>query len=68
MAEVETGRFTVGVFKDAASAERGIDALKRQGFSAEALTMMAKDGPETSACFRRSSAGFRGRSRCTASG
>lgn len=48
MAEVETGRYTVGVFKDVASAERGIEALKRQGFPAEALTMMAKESPETS--------------------
>lgn len=48
MAEVETGRFTIGVFKDIASAERGIDALKRQGFPAEALTVLAKESPEAS--------------------
>ena len=48
MAEVETGRYTVGVFKDVASAERGVDALKRQGFPVEALTMLAKESPETS--------------------
>ena len=53
MAEVETGRYTVGVFKDVASAERGIDALKRQGFPAEALTMMAKDGPEVSGLLQK---------------
>jgi hypothetical protein len=47
VAEVETGRFTVGVFKDVPSAERGIDALKRQGFPAEALTVLAKESPET---------------------
>ncbi|HEY6947500.1 MAG TPA: hypothetical protein VI297_01685 [Gemmatimonadales bacterium] len=46
MAEVETGRFTVGVFKDIASAERGIDALKRQGFTPEALSLLALDNPE----------------------
>jgi hypothetical protein len=46
MAEVETGRFTVGVFKDVASAERGIDALKRQGFTPEALSLLAVDRPE----------------------
>ena len=44
MAEVESGRYTIGVFKDVPSAERGIDALKRQGFPAEALTVIAKDG------------------------
>ncbi len=53
MAEVESGRYTVGVFKDVASAERGVDALKRQGFPAEALTMMAKDAPETSGLLQR---------------
>jgi len=53
VAEVETGRYTVGVFKDVASAERGIEALKRQGFPAEALTMMAKDGAETSGLLQR---------------
>jgi hypothetical protein len=47
MPEVETGRFTIGVFKDVAAAERGIDALKKQGFPAEALTILAKDTPET---------------------
>lgn len=53
MAEGETGRYTVGVFKDVASAERGVDALKRQGFPAEALTMMAKDGPDTSGLLQK---------------
>jgi hypothetical protein len=53
VAEVETGRYTVGVFKDVASAERGVDALKRQGFPAEALTMMAKDAPEMSGLLQR---------------
>lgn len=47
MAEVESGRYTVGVFKDVASAERGIDALKRQGFPCESLTVLAKESPET---------------------
>jgi hypothetical protein len=48
VAEVETGRYTVGVFKDVASAERGVEALKRQGFQAEALTMLARESSETS--------------------
>jgi hypothetical protein len=46
MSEVETGRFTVGVFKDVASAERGIDALKRQGFPPEAISLLAIDNAE----------------------
>jgi hypothetical protein len=53
VAEVETGRYTVGVFKDVASAERGVEALKRQGFPAEALTMLAKESPETSGLLQR---------------
>ena len=53
MADVETGRFTVGVFKDVASAERGIDALKKQGFPAEALSAMAKDSPDTQALLQK---------------
>ena len=53
MAEVETGRYTVGVFKDVASAERGIEALKRQGFQDEALTVMAKESPETSGLLQK---------------
>ena len=46
MGPTETGRYTVGVFKDVASAERGIEALKRQGFPEEALSVVAKDAPE----------------------
>ena len=46
MAEVESNRYTVGVFKDVASAERGIDALKRQGFPSEARSLLALDSPE----------------------
>ncbi len=45
MAQADTGRFTVGVFKDAASAEKGIGALGRQGFPPEALSIITKDGP-----------------------
>ena len=53
MAEVETGRYTVGVFKDVPSAERGIEALKRQGFPAEALSLLAKDSPDASALVQK---------------
>jgi hypothetical protein len=53
VSEVETGRFTIGVFKDVASAERGIDALKRQGFPAEALTVLAKESPEAAGLLQK---------------
>ncbi len=38
----ERSIFTVGVFQDAAWAERGLDALKRHGFTADSLSIVAK--------------------------
>ena len=49
MLDVETGRFTAGVFQDAGWARKGLDALKRSGFPAESLTILAKESAETSA-------------------
>ena len=49
MIEVDTGRFTVAVFQDVNWAKNGIDALKRAGIPAEALSIIGKDGPEVSA-------------------
>ena len=46
MLEVETGRFTVGVFQDVAWAQKGIEALKKAGLPPEALSVIAKEGPE----------------------
>ena len=46
MVDADTGRFTVGVFQDAAWARKGLDALKRAGLPAEALTILAKESPE----------------------
>ena len=46
MPEVETGRFTVGVFQDLVWAERGLDALKERDFPAESLTILGKESPE----------------------
>ena len=53
MAQVESALFTVGVFKDIAWAERGIDALTRQGFTAEHMTVAAKASPEAAALIER---------------
>jgi hypothetical protein len=53
MAEVERSLFTVGVFKDLAWAERGIEALKAQGFEPAALSFLAKATPEISAFIER---------------
>jgi len=47
MTKVEQTLFTVGVFKDVAWAERGIDALRQQGFQSSVMTVLVKDGPES---------------------
>jgi hypothetical protein len=53
MAQLESALFTVGVFKDIAWAERGIDALKQQGFAAERMTVASKATPEAAALIAR---------------
>jgi len=53
MVDVETGRFTVGVFQDASWAEKGIAALKQAGLPAESLTILAKDSPDVSALIQK---------------
>ena len=53
MIQVDTGRFTVGVFQDAVWAERGISALRQAGFPLDSLTVLAKEGPEAAALFER---------------
>ena len=42
----DTGRFTIGVFQDAGWARRGIEALLRDGFVPESITIVSKDTPE----------------------
>ena len=49
MVDVETGRFTVGVFSDVNWARKGIDALKAAGLPADSLSIIAKDAAEVSA-------------------
>ena len=51
--DVETGRFTVGVFQDIAWAEKGVDALRREGIAVEALSILGKASPELSAFIER---------------
>jgi hypothetical protein len=53
MVQVETGRFTVGVFQDVAWASKGIDALKQAGLPPESLTILAKDTPESAALIQK---------------
>ena len=49
MIDVETGRFTVGVFQDVAWASKGLDALKQAGFPPESVTILAKESPDVAA-------------------
>src|SRR5262245_6777250 len=53
MVETRAGVFTVGVFQDVAWATKGLDALKRAGFSSESVTVMAKESADTSALIER---------------
>jgi hypothetical protein len=57
MLEVETGRFTVGVFQDVAWAERGLAALKAAGVVSESLTILAKDTPAVASLIERTLGG-----------
>ena len=51
MVDVETGRFTVGVFQDIAWAEKGLKALTQAGFVPESLTVLAKESADLGALF-----------------
>ena len=51
--ELETGRFTVGVFQDIAWAEKGVEALRRAGLTAESLSILGKASPELSSFIER---------------
>ena len=57
MIEVETGRFTVGVFQDVAWAQKGVDALKRAGLPAESLTIIAKESDDVRSWIERTLGG-----------
>lgn len=48
MLQAETGRFTIGVFRDPAAADVGLSALRQQGFPPEALSLIAKEDRQAS--------------------
>lgn len=50
---VDRSCFTVGVFQDTEWAERGLDALKRRGFTPESLSIVAKHSPDVAALAAR---------------
>ena len=51
--ETETGRFTVGVFQNIEWAEKGVEALRRQGLAVESLSILGKASPEMAAFIER---------------
>jgi hypothetical protein len=53
MIQVDTGRFTVGVFQDVAWATKGLAALTDAGFARDALAIIAKESTETAALIER---------------
>jgi hypothetical protein len=53
MIQVDTGRFTVGVFQDVAWATKGLAALTGAGFPRDALAIIAKESTETAALIER---------------
>jgi hypothetical protein len=53
MTDVSMGLFTVGVFQDVAWAEKGINALKAQGFTDASMSLIAVDSPDVAALAER---------------
>jgi hypothetical protein len=68
MIEVDTGRFTVGVFQDVAWAERGLAALKAAGLLPESLSIIAKESPEVASLIERALGGRGDRMEIAAAG
>ena len=53
MDDVDRQCFTVGVFQDVEWAERGLEALKKEGLPAESLSLISRETPETAALVQR---------------
>ena len=53
MDDVDRQCFTVGVFQDAEWAERGLEALKKEGLPSESLSLISRETPETAALVQR---------------
>jgi len=51
--EQDRSCFTIGVFKDSNWAERGFEALRRDDFPEESLSMVAQCSPETEALLKK---------------
>ena len=68
MSDLESGRFTVGVFQNVEWAEKGLNALKRAGLPAEALTIIAKETSEVADLIERTLGGAAARLETAATG
>lgn len=53
MASTTVETYTIGVFKDLAWATRGLDALERQGFPRDSLSLIAREAPDALALLKR---------------
>jgi hypothetical protein len=53
MIDASMSLFTIGVFQDVAWADKGLQALKAQGFPPEIISIIAKDSPEVAALVDR---------------
>lgn len=53
MIDVEADRYTVGVFANVASAQKGLEALAKLGLPPAVLSILAKESPEVSALIER---------------
>ena len=53
MIETSTGLFTVAVFQDAEWAAKALNALKDAGFSADAVSVIAKEAPPVTALMEK---------------
>jgi hypothetical protein len=53
MNDVDSGCFTIGVFQDAAWAQKGLDALKLAGFPAQAISILVKESADAAALVER---------------
>lgn len=53
LTEGATGRFTIGVFQDAAWAAKGLSALKDAGFPTEMLSILAKESPDAASLIEK---------------
>jgi|SRR6516165_6079831 hypothetical protein len=51
--ETDGGRFTVGVFQNAAWAAKGLDALKNAGFPTASMSILVKDSPDAGPLIER---------------